>query len=111
MSSNTDFDDSEKIQILIKKAFLVPSTYESTAWYNESKGVAQTILEAGDINTQVVPVTPIWNSTQLTESELAGYGIRMNPTYGGTSNIFANSTASLNINSIDSGGDFQARLV
>jgi len=114
MTSNTSFDDSEKIQILIKKAFQVPSTFETTAWYNESQGVAQTILEAGDINTQIVPVTPIWNITALNQTELESYGIRMNPTYvnstnGYTGENFASEYSSLNINSKD--GDYFSKSV
>ena len=95
MTSNTSFDDSEKIQILIKKAFQVPSTFETTAWYNETQGVAQTILEAGDINAKKSPTTPIWNSTSLNQTELESYGIRLNPTYN-----FANSSENRDIESI-----------
>lgn len=80
MSNNTTFDDDEKIQILIKKSFQVPATYEQTKWFNEAKGVSRTILEASDINSKTVPTTPIWDDASLNETDLESYGIKLDPT-------------------------------
>ena len=79
MSSNTNFDDSEKLQFLFKRAFHVPSTFEGTPWYNETKGKYRTILEAEDINIQTPPLTPLWNNTPLlTESDFQLYNQKLN---------------------------------
>lgn len=80
MSNNSTFDDDEMIQILIKKSFQVPATYEQTKWFNEAKGVSRTILEASDINSKTVPTTPIWGDASLNESDLDSYGIKLDPT-------------------------------
>ena len=80
MSNNSTFDDDEKIQILIKKSFQVPATYEQTKWFNEAKGVSRTILEASDINSKTVPTTPIWDDASLNETDLESYGIKLDPT-------------------------------
>ena len=100
-SSNTTFDDDEILQILLKKSFQVPSTYEGTAWYDESTGKSLTILESTDINVEKIPTSPIWNNTPLTSSELSSYGIELGSDDNAVSYNFASTSSPTSIEAYD----------
>ena len=76
MSDTNNFDDFEKIQVLLKSALNVPSTHEDLPWYSETKGKYDFILEADSINANVVPDIPSWDTSNkldtATVSELYG---------------------------------------
>ena len=94
-SNNTTFDDDEILQILLKKSFQVPSTYEGTAWYDESVGKSQTILESTDINVEKIPTSPIWNTNALTSSELSSYGVELGIDDTAVSNNFSSTSTTI----------------
>ena len=90
MSDSGNFDDAEKIQILLKGLLNVPSTSEYSDWYLETKGKYESIVEADSINASAVPSIPTWNDSSLNTNE-------MNSLYGLSMNDFANSNYSYNL--------------
>jgi hypothetical protein len=71
------FDDFEKVDMLLKKAFGVPATKDNTYWFNESLGKSLTIFEKDSINVYSVPDEPYWDDTSMSDASLAQYDIQM----------------------------------
>ena len=81
----TAFDNSEKIDILIKENFNVSSTNENTPWYLENNATFNTYVNGKDILLDEIPNTVNWSSSSfLTESELSLiYGLTSSDFYSG----------------------------
>ena len=75
----SDFDTNEKLNVLLKSAFAVTSTNENTPWYNETIVPFNNYVEAEDILTSNIPVTPNFN----TDKEPSDYGLKYSDFYGG----------------------------
>ena len=75
----SDFDTNEKLNVLLKSAFAVTSTNENTPWYNETIVPFNNYVEAEDILTSNIPVTPNFN----TEKSPSDYGLKYSDFYGG----------------------------
>jgi hypothetical protein len=81
----TAFDNSEKIDILIKENFNVSSTNENTPWYLENNATFNTYVNGKDILLDEIPNSVIWASSSfLTASQLSSiYGLTSNDFYSG----------------------------
>ena len=84
----TAFDNSEKIDILIKENFNVSSTNENTPWYLENNATFNTYVNGKDILLDEIPNSVNWSSSTqssfLTASELLSiYGLTSNDFYSG----------------------------
>ncbi len=81
----TAFDNSEKIDILIKENFNVSSTNENTPWYLENNATFNTYVNGKDILLDEIPNSVNWSSSSfLTASELSSiYGLTSNDFYSG----------------------------
>ena len=81
----TAFDNSEKIDILIKENFNVSSTNENTPWYLENNATFNTYVNGKDILLDEIPNTVNWSSaSSLTTSELSSiYGLSPSDFYSG----------------------------
>ena len=65
------FDTSEKVDILIKDAFNVSSTNESTPWYLETNATYNTYINGEDILVDEIPKSIDWaNCESLTADEM-----------------------------------------
>ena len=81
----TDFSNTEKIDILIKETFNVPSTNENIDWYLENNTGYTTWTNGSDILIDEVPNTVDWNSaTSLTNEQMSEkYGLSSSDFYTG----------------------------
>jgi hypothetical protein len=79
------FDNSEKIDILIKENFNVASTNENTQWYLEKNAKFNTYINGADILIDEIPSTIDWDTAQdLSASELYNlYGLSSSDFYTG----------------------------
>lgn len=79
------FDNSEKIDILIKENFNVPSTNENTQWYLEDKVPFNTYVNGKNILLDEIPNSVDWdNASLLSDQELSSiYGLSSSDFYTG----------------------------
>ena len=72
-----DFSNTEKLDILLKDSFNVPSTNENIAWYLETNANYNTWTNGSDILLDEIPTTVDWNNADsLTGSEMSTlYGL------------------------------------
>ena len=75
--SEDAFDVHEKVDMLLKKAFGVPTTKDDTFWFNETFGKSLTIFENNSINVYSVPDEPLWDDISMSDASLAQYDIKM----------------------------------
>ena len=90
------FDNSEKIDILIKENFNVPSTNENTQWYLEDKVPFNTYVNGKNILLDEIPNSVDWNNASLlSDQELSSiYGLSSSDFYTG-GGVKKNSTGIL----------------
>jgi alpha-tubulin suppressor-like RCC1 family protein len=81
----TAFDNSEKIDILIKENFNVSSTNENTPWYLENNATFNTYSNGKDILLDEIPNSVNWSTSSfLTTSQLSSiYGLTSSDFYSG----------------------------
>ena len=72
-----DFSNTEKLDILLKDSFNVPSTNENIAWYLETNANYNTWTNGSDILLDEIPTTVDWNNADsLTGTEMSNlYGL------------------------------------
>ena len=81
----TSFDNSEKIDILIKENFNVSSTNENTPWYLENNVAFNTYINGKDVLLDEIPNSIDWtNYSFLSEQDLLSiYGLNNSDFYTG----------------------------
>ena len=79
MADSNQFDDKEKLNVLLKSAFEVTSTQESTPWYNETTVPFNNYVEGNTILIDDIPSNPDFN----TIGNPSDYGLNYSDFYGG----------------------------
>ena len=75
----SDFDTTEKLNVLLKSAFAVTSTNENTPWYNETVVPFNNYVEADDVFLSSIPISPTWN----TDCSANEFGLKYSDFHGG----------------------------
>ena len=75
----SDFDTTEKLNVLLKSAFAVTSTNENTPWYNETVVPFNNYVEADDVFLSSIPSSPNWN----TDCSANEFGLKYSDFHGG----------------------------
>ena len=78
-----DFSNTEKLDILLKDSFNVPSTNENIAWYLETNADYSTWTNGSDILLDTFATSNVWASSTFLNST------KMNNLYGLSSGDFA----------------------
>ena len=78
-----DFSNTEKLDILLKDSFNVPSTNENIAWYLETNADYSTWTNGSDILLDTFATSNVWASSTSLNST------KMNDLYGLSSSDFA----------------------
>ena len=79
MTDSSQFDNKEKLNVLLKSAFEVTSTNESTLWYNETTVPFNNYVEGNTILIDDIPSNPNFN----TVGNPSDYGLNYIDFYGG----------------------------
>ena len=69
----TSFDNSEKIDILIKENFNVSSTNENTPWYLENNVAFNTYINGKDVLLDEIPNSIDWTNSSFIRARFIKY--------------------------------------
>jgi hypothetical protein len=91
----SDFDTTEKLNVLLKSAFAVTSTNETTPWYNEKVVPFNNYVEADDVFLKSIPQAPVWGES-INPSE---YGLNYSDFHNGDNNTNSYGNGNIQIDS------------